>query len=135
MISIVYRGRPCKQRFLLLQVIRCSLCCLFAFGGTGSAVADPIYHLSGQVSSDRADQTDDNAEQDYGVPILRIDESRWFDIIIDLPDHPETAQEVEEQRNRNAQSRKLGKPETPIFFPDVNDITEGLRLRFHYRFN
>ena len=135
MISIVYRDRPCKQRFSLLKLIRSSSCCLFAFGGIGSAVADPIYHLSGQVSSDRADQTDDNVEQDYGVPIFRIDEFIWFDITIDLPAHPETAEEVEERRNRNVQSRKSGKPETPVFFPDFNEITEGIRLRFHYLFN
>ena len=69
------------------------------------------------------------------MPILKIDETRWFDIIIDLPDHPETAREIEEQRNRDVQIRKSGRPETSTVFPDSSEITEGIRLRFHYRFD
>ena len=83
-----------------------------------------------------SDQSDDNQNADeYGVPIFKIDDMRWFDITIDLPDHPETAQEIEEQRNRDSQLRKSGRPDNSAVFPDTNEITEGIRLRFHYRFD
>ena len=114
-----------------------ALCCLLVCGGFADVVvADPADYSYGKMASGQSGHEEDNEDQqDYGIPVFRIDESRWFDITIDLPNHPETAQEVEEQRNRDAQLRKSGRPETSTFFPDTHEITEGIRLRFHYRFD
>ncbi|AMO54655.1 hypothetical protein EZMO1_0403 [Endozoicomonas montiporae CL-33] len=137
LVSIVYLKFSGSYRFSLQKVIKSLFCCLFVWGGfAGGISADTIYHPTGQTPSDQPDHDDSvEGQQDYGIPLFRIDESRWFDITIDLPDHPETAQEVAEQRNRDAQLRKLGRPETSTVFPDAHEITEGIRLRFHYRFD
>ena len=136
MVSIVSRDHSCKYYLSLRKVIRSYLCCLFLSGGViGSVPADSVYPLCGHVPSGQSGQEGcPEQQQRYGIPVFRIDDSRWFDITIDLPGHPETAQEVEEQRNRDAQLRKSGRPDPPAFFPGANEITEGIRLRFHYWF-
>ena len=136
MISTVYRDYYCKHCLSLRKVIRSCLCCLFISGGmVGSALADPVYHLCGHVPSYQSGQNDCTVEKHkYGIPVFRIDQSCWFDITIDLPGHPKTAQEIEEQRNHDVLLRRSGRPDPPDFFPGANDITEGLRLRFHYSF-
>ncbi|UYM18012.1 hypothetical protein [Endozoicomonas euniceicola] len=119
MVSIVCRDHSCKYYLSLRKAIRSYLCCLFLSVG--------VIGSSGQESCPEQ-------QQRYGILVFRIDEYRWFDITIDLPGHPKTAQEVEEQRNRDVHLRKSGRPDPPAFFPGANEITEGIRLRFHYRF-
>lgn len=134
----VRRDHTSQQCFSLRQVARSFLCCLIATGAffCSGVSADPGDLIPGRVSSDRADNSGDSQDvETFGVPIFRVDDTRWFDVTIDLPDHPETAREVEEQRNRDAQMRKSGRPETSTILPDTNEITEGIRLRFHYRFD
>ena len=134
MLRLVRRDRVFQKLPSLLRVAKGIFCCLCVWGIYAPGVsADPIYHLSGTVSSDQSD--DNQSTEEYGVPIFKIDDMRWFDITIDLPDHPESAQEVEEQRNRDSQSRKSGRPAGSPIFPDTNEITEGIRFRFHYRFD
>ena len=136
MISIVSRDHSRKHYLSLRKAIRSYLCCLFISGGIiGGVLADSVYPLCGHVTSGYSGQGDCTEEpQRYGILVLRIDDFRWFDITIDLPLHPKTAEEVEEQRNRNVQLRKSGRLGFSTFFPNTWEITEGIRLRFHYLF-
>ena len=77
--------------------------------------------------------TTDNAPD--GLAIFRIDDSRWFDVTIDLGEEPQTAQEVEEERNKDTQLRKAGRSGSSRIFPDTDEIIDGIRLRFHYLFD
>lgn len=109
--------------------------CSALYLSIGSVSAAPMDLPSGKTVSDRVSDsgTDSTERESYGLPIFRIDEKRWFDVTIDLPDQPENASEVEEMRNREVQQGKDQKQND--IFPDPNDMMRDIRFRFHYRFD
>lgn len=99
-----------------------------------SAYSEPVYFFPRQADSEQI-KKHDRDDRSYGLPLYRIDRWKWFDLTIDMPDHPETAGEVAEQRNRDTQLQRFGRSNDNNLFPDTDELTDGLRLRFHYLFD
>ena len=112
-----------------------SVTCSTLYLCLGSVSANPVIWPSGKTGLNRLNDSGTNTseQESFGLPIFRIDENRWFDVIIDFPDRPENASEVEEIRNREIQQGKSDKRYN--IFPDPDDMMWSIRFRFHYRFN